>query len=72
MHDEACEKVVWRCNPVPVDPADPSKGVYNLLDDEIPKTRRAGDGEKTRGTAPRNPAERRLKSSLEKQGKKEE
>ena len=69
MHDENFAKVVLRCNSTSVDPANPSAGTYNLLD-ELTKICAAYGGDKMRGTARRNPAERRLKSWLEKQSKK--
>ena len=72
MRDENYAKAVLFCNATPVDPANPAAGTYNLLDEEMPKICSAYAGEKMRGTAPRNPAERRLKSWLEKQSKKKD
>ena len=66
MHEEGMYKVVWKCEAVPMDPANPASQRYNILDEELPKICRLYGGSELPGTAPRNPGESRLKACLEK------
>ena len=68
-HDESRTKIVWKCEYVPIDPSDLSKGSFNVLDEEMPKICKEFGGKELPGTAPRNPGERKLRGWLDKRMK---